>query len=80
MDMRDEGGSMTAQTTTRNYYSARGNRSLTVASLHIEDGTPVDNEDDAYAVAENLAYQWGESLTLLHNDKPFGQVLPDRGF
>lgn len=64
----------------RNDYTLRGNRTFTIGSLHLEDGTPVDNESDAFWAAGEQAYLWGESCTLLHNDKPIGQVLPDRGF
>lgn len=64
----------------RNDYTVRGNRTFTIASLHTEDGKPVDNEDDAFWAAGEIAFQWGESCTLLHNDKPFAQVLPDKGF
>ena len=62
-----------------NPYTVRGNRSHTIGSLSDLDGPPKD-DDEAFAVAENVAAQWGESLTILKNDKPIGQVLPDRGF
>lgn len=62
-----------------NPYTVRGNRTFTVGSCSDFEGVP-QNDDEAFACAENIAAQWGESLTLLKNDKPIGQVLPDRGF
>ena len=63
-----------------NPYTVRGNRTFTIASLEDVDGIPQD-DDEAYAVAENVAHQWGESVTILKDGKPIGpSVLPDRGF
>ena len=64
------------------YYTVRGNRSFTTMSLHDddEDGKMPTTDDWAIAVAENVAYQWNESVTVLRDDQPVCVVLPDRGF
>lgn len=65
-------------------YEIRGNRTLTVMSAHDEDG-PARTDEAAIAIAENVAYQWGESVTVLrvlpHNERAkVCVVLPNRGF
>jgi hypothetical protein len=65
-------------------YEIRGNRSFTVTSAHDEDG-PAHTDDEAVAIAENIAYAWGESVTVSrvlsnHRLATVCVVLPDRGF
>lgn len=65
-------------------YEIRGNRSLTVRSASDENGH-AETEDDAYAIAENVAYEWGESVTILrvlpgNRREKVGVVLSGRGF
>lgn len=61
-------------------YTIRGNHSLSTIDAADDEGIAMDDEN-AIAIAENVAHDWEETVTVLRPDgSVVCQVLPDAGF
>lgn len=70
-----------AQPGTPGNPSTGGTISVVVAT-YLADGEPISatDDDEAFAVVENIAADLGRAVEITKNGQPLGTVLPDRGF